>query len=759
MLFAVLGLFLISAVVLFTTSCQKKTAGWLYAAFPAGLMFFFASNLPSLLSGQTLHSSLAWFSSLGISLSFYLDMWALIFAVLITGIGALIVVYADGYLGAHPEKNRFFCYLFAFMASMLGTVLSSNAILLFIFWELTSLTSYFLIGFQHEEEKSRRNALQALLVTGLGGLAMLAGLVMIGVIVQSYEIQTWITQRDLIRSHALFAPALGLILLGAFTKSAQVPFHFWLPNAMVAPTPVSAYLHSSTMVKAGVYLLGRLSPLFGATVMWTQALSVVGALTMLTGAFLAIRAKDMKQHLAYLTVSALGLLVLLIGIGNAAALHAAALFLVAHAFYKGSLFMVAGSVHHACGVREPEKLSGLWAKMPVTALTSVAAGASLASLPPLFGFFAKESALEAAPAAVMVAISLAGMVYMAVFLWIALKPFLGKNSHLHAHEAPVSMWLGAAVLAFLGIVFPFAFPAASTLWSQIASAISPAPVHPGHHEIHILSPLLLWSAASWLGGLFLYAHIREIQTALGRFDTLWTSGPESVYHHCVKNTVLFAGSLTRILQNGSIRYYFRIIVSTAVFFSCWGFIRYGFPEVRTIPLYFLETGLVAMILIGTVATILTGEKLAAVAYLGIVGLSISLIFLLFGAPDLAMTQFAVEILTLILLALVLYRLPHFPKSHSKRSNAFDAVLSILAGFVMFIFVLAATYHKDGILPPVADFYVNQTLKSAHGHNIVNVILVDFRGFDTLGEITVLGIAGVGVFALLKLIIGKRKKAA
>ncbi len=762
MLFVVSGCFLASLAVSLMPSRMGKVPAGALPLVPLLITAYFASQIAGVSGGTPLREETAWFPALGVTLSFTLDAWSLIFALLIAGIGTLVTFYSTGYLSGHPQQNRFFSYLFFFMASMLGTVLASNAILIFIFWELTSLSSYFLIGFDHEDAKSRASALQALLVTGIGGLAMLAGFVLVGNIAGSFELNEWFLQGEVIRSHPTLVPALCLILLGAFTKSAQFPFHFWLPSAMVAPTPVSAYLHSSTMVKAGVYLLARLVPLFGATALWPVILPWTGAITMLAGAFLALRADDMKQHLAYLTVSALGLLVLLIGSGSTLGVQAAVIFLVAHAFYKGSLFMTVGSVHHATGLRDPEKLSGLAKKMPFTAAAAVVAGASLASLPPFLGFGAKELALASAIGSraswiAASSIAAAGMVYTALFLWIALKPFLGNKPGPHAHEAPFSMWSGAAVLAFLGLAFPLMVPITSPFWEQTASALSGATASLGHAETKGIHPEILLSLASWAGGVILYWKRLKLRAVLNKILEFSRVGPEMLYKRSIESLLLIAKTQTDFFQTGSLRYYFRIVTATAIVLTALGFLRSGFPAVRSIPFYFFETALAVMIIAATFATLFTEKKLAAVAYLGVVGLSISLIFFLFGAPDLAMTQFAVEVLTLILLALVLYRLPHFKKISSRRTVLTDALLAIGSGFMMFLFVLSATYHTPGIFPALVEFYEKNTLKLAHGHNIVNVILVDFRGFDTLGEITVLGIAGIGAYALLKLTIRHKKE--
>ncbi len=764
MFWAVLSVFIASAVIPFTRYGKGPITGWIYALLPAGLTVFFASKIPALLDGPPLHSTHAWFPSLGISLSFCLDMWSVVFILLITGIGTLITIYSAGYLEKHPQKKYFFCFLFMFMASMLGTVLSNNAILLFVFWELTSLSSYFLIGFNNEEEMSRRNALQALLVTGTGGLAMLAGFVMIGQIAGSFEITHWILQGEMIRSHALLAPALILILLGAFTKSAQFPFHFWLPNAMVAPTPVSAYLHSSTMVKAGVYLLARLFPIFGVTAIWQSALPWVGGLTIITGIFMALRVNDLKLHLAYLTVSALGILVLLIGTGTPFALYAAVVFFIAHAFYKGSLFMAAGSIHHGTGTRDPEKLSGLWKKMPVTALTSLLAGASLASIPPFLGFSAKEMALGSiienyASWILPIVLLLSGIVFTAIALWVALKPFAGKPHDPHAHEVSFSMWIGGAVLATLGLGMALSPAMSLTLfWERAVSSITAVPVHLGHSQTHATSQVFLWTVAAWIGGLLLFFKRLSVRAFFNQGAKAFRLlEPDHLYQNCLNGLATTAKAQTHFLQSGSLRYYFRIVIVTMIVLSAAGFARAGWPGLHISRFYFFETFLAVLIVASTIATIFTQEKLSAIAYLGIVGLAISLIFFLFGAPDLAITQFAVEVLTLILLALVLYRLPHFNTASSKRTLATDAIISILAGVSMFVFVLYAASLKEGIVPSIARFYMENSEKLAHGRNIVNVILVDFRGFDTLGEITVLAIAGIGAYSLLKLVLDSKKE--
>jgi multicomponent Na+:H+ antiporter subunit A len=367
----------------------------LLALLPASLLIYFASFAGRIAKGERVTVSYAWAPNLGVNLSFALDGLSLLFALLICGIGALVVIYAGGYLAGHHQLGRFYAFLLLFMASMLGLVLADNLLLLFVFWELTSISSFLLIGFDHEQEASRAAALQALLVTGGGGLALFAGMILLGLAGDSFELSTLLARGDMVRGDTRYLPILLLVVAGAFTKSAQVPFHFWLPGAMAAPTPVSAYLHSATMVKAGVYLLARLSPILGETATWTAIVAPVGAITMLLGGVIALYQTDLKRILAYSTISALGTLVLLLGLGTAAAITAAIVFLFAHALYKGALFMVAGALDHETGTRDVEQLGGLRRAMPVTAVVAALAAVSLAGFGPVVSFIGKELLLEA----------------------------------------------------------------------------------------------------------------------------------------------------------------------------------------------------------------------------------------------------------------------------------------------------------------------------------------------------------------------------
>jgi multicomponent Na+:H+ antiporter subunit A len=732
-----------------------RAAGWVLALLPLALTAYFVSFLEPVASGEVYRSRHDWVPSLGVSLSFTLDGLSLLFALLITGVGALVLVYAGGYLAGHPLLGRLYAFLLTFMASMLGLVLSDNVLTLFVFWELTSISSYLLIGFDHERREARAAALQALLVTGGGGLALLAGLLLLGHAGGSLELSALLTQGDRLRSHPLYAPALVLILLGAFTKSAQFPFHFWLPGAMEAPTPVSAYLHSATMVKAGVYLLARLSPALGGTDAWVWALSVGGGITMLVGAWMALVQSDLKRVLAYSTVSALGTLTLLLGLGGPLATPAAVAYLLGHALYKGALFLVAGSLDHETGTRDADRLGGLRRAMPVTALAAGAAALSMAGLPPLFGFVAKELSYEAAqnaPAWVAAAAVAANVPLVAVAALAGIRPFLGRTVPIPrpAHEAPPSLLLGPVVLAGLGIAFGL-WPGlgAESLVSAASTAILGTPVGAHLALWHGLTPALALSAATLAGGVGAYWGRGLLRRVASRWEGAARWGPAGWYELALRGLSGAAVGLTGVLQSGYLRYYLMITVAATVGLTGYALTTSGplTVAVNWSDLRFYEAGLAVLILLATLAAILLRSRLAAIAALGVVGYGVALVFVLFGAPDLAMTQFLVETLTVILFVLVFYHLPESRMVSETVARWRDAALAVAVGAVMTALVLVGTPEH---YPSISAFFVENSVPRGHGRNVVNVILVDFRGFDTLGEITVLAVAAVGVYALLKL---------
>jgi multicomponent Na+:H+ antiporter subunit A len=746
-------------------------SGWLLGMVPLALCAFFLYHVARVPQYGPMLSSWTWVPALGVNLSFHADGLALLFAVLISGIGFLVIVYSGGYLHGHTQLGRWYAYLLGFMASMLGLVLSDNLIALFIFWELTSLTSYLLIGFHHEDEESRKAALQALLVTGLGGLAMLAGMVLLARAGGSMELSELLDRGVRVKSDPQYLAITVLILAGAFTKSAQFPFHFWLPNAMAAPTPASAYLHSSTMVKAGIYLLARLHPVLGGTGLWENVLLATGAITFLLGAWLALQQRLLKRLLAYSTISALGAMTMLLGLGNAHAVEAALAFLFAHALYKAALFLTAGAIDHETGERRVGHLGGLAKAMPRTAAAATLAALSMAGIPLLAGFWAKEllydSTLHAGGrlAVTLCAVSLvSSMCFIAVAACVVLKPFFGPSmlTPKHPHEPPVALWLGPAVLGVLSLAFGL-WPAPPGFLVRAASgAVLGTPSHLALSPWPGINAALALSALTWAGGALLYAGLGGVQRIGARLDPLARNGPDRWYDWALEGMIRFAHFQTRVLQNGYLRTYLLTIVlavlaiggvslfpqSSHIYATLRRQIADGLANMQ-----WHEAGLAALLVAAIGAVVHSRTKLAAVAGLGVVGYGIALVFVFFGAPDLAMTQFVIETLTVILFVLVFYHLPSTSLQLPSPVAARNLVVAIALGLLMSILVLVAADSEGH--PRVADYFVEHSLDLAHGRNIVNVILVDFRGIDTMGEITVLGVAGVGAFALLKLRLGRR----
>lgn len=736
-------------------------AGWLIALLPLGITIYFASLLPRAADGNPETFSYNWAAEFGARLSFRADSLSLLFALLISGVGTLVVIYAGSYLNKNQNLGRFYAWLLVFMGATLGVALADNLLLLFVFWELTSFSSFMLIGFEHEKEKARASALQALLVTGSGGLALLAGIILLGQAGGTFELSALLTQGKAVQSSPLYLPALILVLLGAFTKSAQFPFHFWLPNAMEAPTPVSAYLHSATMVKAGIYLLARLNPVLGGTEIWVYAVGGIGLITMLVSSYLALSQTELKKLLAYSTLSALGTLTLLIGLGTPLALKAAMVLFLAHAFYKGALFLVAGILDHETGTRDVTKLGGLLRVMPVTALAAGIAALSMAGLPPLFGFIAKELIYETGlefNGWLMAAIIVMGLSTVFVAGITGVGPFWGKlmDTPKKAREAPFSMWVGPVILAGLSL-FAGLFPSvvSGLLIASAVSSVAGEAVKVKLTLWHGINPAFLWSSGTVLAGVGLYAVRNSLRNGLQKVEWKW--GPAYIYTLALDGLNALARAQTRFLQSGYLRYYLIIIILSLIIGG--GFTLFRFNELRlptnVLDVRFYELALAILILGAALAAVLSPSRLGAIAALGAAGYGVALIFLLFGAPDLAMTQFAIESLTVILFVLAFYHLPKFKQLSPRSSRIRDVVIALLAGGLMTALVLFAVDIQ--VSQSISSYFVENSLPLAHGRNIVNVILVDFRGMDTMGEITVLGIAGIGVYALLKLRKGKGRE--
>lgn len=766
---------------------RGRVAGALLALAPLAMFIFFASYISDVSRGGAFVEDWAWAASLDVRLSFYLDGLSLLFALLITGIGSIIVLYAGTYLERHAYQGRFFAWLLLFMAAMLGLVLADNVISFFVFWELTSISSYFLIGFDHHRTVARESALQALLVTAGGGLALLAGLILMASVGGSMQFSELINSGDVFRAHGLYVPMLLLLLGGAFTKSAQFPFHFWLPNAMVAPTPVSAYLHSSTMVKAGIYLLARINPALGGTELWMILLSAFGGATMFIGAYLAIQQVYLKRILAYSTISALGILTFLLGVGSAGAngdgqiaayaAKAFGVFLLGHALYKATLFLVAGTITHETGETDVRRLGGLRRVMPITALTALLAGLSMAGFPPFFGFLGKELLLEAALiqprwSELMTAVAVVtGILFVIVSCLIGLQPFFGrvKETAVKPREAPWLMWVGPAVLAGGGLVLglmpgSLAEPLMVPVVMSVLGAAEPLELH-----------LAVWHGFNFTFGLSVgvlavgvlgYAGRRYILAGLGKLAFLHRIGPAMWYEKTLAGVMSIATWQTRLLQSGYLRMYLLITILTTSVLVGWAIVRMQglrliptLPPVEELPallyqnLYALIVA--GLILAGTYGAVHSRSRLTAIASLGVVGYGVALIYTFYGAPDLAITQFLIETLTVILFVFVFYHLPEFPKMSTSPVRLRDLLIASTAGAMMAVLVLAASGTQ--LYEPISDYFAKESYPAAHGRNIVNVILVDFRAFDTMGEITVLGISGMGVFALLKLRGGRERR--
>lgn len=759
---AVLSGFALSLAAPWLARVCRGALGWVVALLPLGLTALFAGHLDSIAAGRPPVTSLPWAPSLGVELAFRMDGLSALFALLVSGVGALVMVFSGGYLAGHPRRGRFFAFLLAFMASMLGVALADDLVTLFVFWELTSLGSFFLIGFHHEEAESRAAAWQALLVTAGGGLCLLAGFLLLGIAGDSLRISVLLGRGDAVRAHPLHLPALALILIGAATKSAQLPFHFWLPAAMAAPAPVSAYLHSATMVKAGVYLLARLHPVLGGTAAWEYGVTSVGAATMLAGAYLAWQQTDLKRILAYSTVSTLGMLVMLVGWGTEGAIGAAITYFVVHSAYKGALFLVAGSVDHSAGTRDVDRLGGLGRSMPLTAAAAGLAALSMIGLPPLLGFTGKElvyGATLGAPVLLGAAVA-ANIVNVVVAFLAAFKPFFGPpEAPKEPHEAPPSMWLGPAVLAAAGLALGLGSRATSErLVSPAAAAALGRPVHVDLSLSHGLSlrhgdelnVALILGAVTLLAGAAAYAGRRALRRAVRPLEVVLRFGPARGYEVGLRGLLSVAAWQTRLLQGGRLRHHLSILLVTTILFVGaalmgpissldWG----GGPAMEV-----HEWAVAALVLGGTVVVARSRSRLLAVVALGVVGYGVALLFVLFGAPDLAMTQLAIETLSVVLLVLVLYRLPRFKSLSSGPARIRDVLLASAGGGVMALLVLMVTVSPaPSRLTP---YFAENSVPLGHGRNVVNVILVDFRALDTLGEITVLAAAALGGHALLEL---------
>ncbi|MFD2035340.1 putative monovalent cation/H+ antiporter subunit A [Belliella marina] len=760
MIIAILSGFIVASLIPILSKSIKGKGSIILPFLPLALFAYFISFIPQVSNGKPVDVIYSWVPSFGIDLSFHLDGLSLLFALLITGIGALVFFYTYSYLKGHPYLDRFYGYLSMFMASMLGLVLSDNIITLFIFWELTSISSFFLIGFNNEDPSSRKSALLALSITGLGGLFLLAGVLLLGATGGSYSIQELLSQSEMLKSSGNYGWIIFLIFIAAFTKSAQFPFHFWLPGAMKAPTPVSTYLHSATMVKAGIYLLARFTPVLGGTAEWNTTLIIVGAVTMTYAAIHALFRLDMKGILAYSTISALGILVFLIGLGTDQALLAAGVFILVHALYKATLFLVTGIVDHETGTRDVSVLSGLGKVMMPVAVAAFLAALSNAGAPPFFGFIGKDLIYEATLhlgdwAYVLTgAAILTNVCLLFAGLLAGYKPFVGAlpKQFEKVHLPHPTMWVPPLILAGLGLVFGL-FPTlieTSLIQPVFTSLVNNDTII--HIKLwHGFNVVLGLSMLTLTLGAMLYWRLKPSETLFNRTLKFEIISPKTLAEKFRGVFIILAQYWTGFFQNGYLRNY--VITILGFLTLLLGYRLYqgvnlyiDFAKLTELTIY--EVIVVIIMAVSIIFTVFSKSRLVAVASLGVIGYAICLIFLFYSAPDLAMTQFSIDTLTVILFVLVIYNLPKYKTFSSVKVRVRDGILSILFGTLIAILTLEVL--SEPLNRETSIFYAESAYLLAKGKNVVNVILVDFRGFDTIVEITVLVIAAIGVFSLLKL---------
>lgn len=765
--------------------------GWLVLSIPVLLFGFFASQIPMVSSRETLLSSIEWIPSLGINFTAYLDGLSLIMALLITGVGSLVVLYSIYYLSPTDSFPHFYAYLLLFMGAMLGVVLSDNLMVLYVFWELTSISSFLLIAFWYHRKNSRYGAQKSLLITVFGGFAMFAGFLMLYAMTGTLSIRETAAAMGQLTEHALFYPAMFLILLGAFTKSAQFPFHIWLPDAMEAPTPVSAYLHSATMVKAGIYLVARFTPIFGGTSAWFWTITIVGLITLFWGAFCAIRQTDLKALLAYSTISQLGLIMSLLGMGSAAlhygnteagalyglAIFAALFHLVNHSTFKGALFMVVGIIDHQVGTRDIRRLGGLMALLPVTFTFAVIGSFSMAGLPLLNGFLSKEmfftASLNAASMPGLFSTSwgwlipvIAWLASVLTFIYamiIVFRTFLGNRDSKAVEkrpvEPPIGMLISPAILSILIVGLFFApnllgdhllKPALEQLLPGISGA-SPDSIYAWHG---VNTELLMTIGIVLIGSILFITFDRwkgifKIQPAGWTFNAL--------YNYALTSSENAASFVTRSYMTGRLHQYFFyillfFIISTGGTLLLSDALSISFVQDAPVSIY--ELMLVLVMIITAISILFTRSRLSAILMNGVLGYSISIFFVLFRAPDLALTQLVIETVTTALFLLCFNYLPEWKREPlPKRKKARNAVLAIAGGLV--ITLTGLSVNSADLFETISSYFQN-SYELAGGQNIVNSILGDFRALDTMLEGLVLFIAGIGVYTLIRL---KLKKEA
>ncbi|MBF0812728.1 Na+/H+ antiporter subunit A [Staphylococcus saprophyticus] len=756
--------------------------GWFVLPIPVVLFIYFLSYISLTMSGNNIMQKANWMPHFGMNFNLYVDGLGLLFSLLITGIGSLIVLYSISYLSRQEQLGNFYCYLLLFMGAMLGVVLSDNLIILYLFWELTSFSSFLLISFWRDKQASIYGAQKSMLVTVFGGLSLLGGIILLSIAGRTTSIQELIHNVSEIQTSPFFILSLILVLIGAITKSAQFPFYIWLPDAMEAPTPVSAYLHSATMVKAGLYLVARVTPIFAVSQGWIWSVTLIGLITLLWASFNATKQQDLKGILAFSTVSQLGMIMSMLGIGAVsyhfegsesqlyvAAFTAAVFHLINHATFKGALFMVTGAIDHSTGTRDVNKLGGLLTIMPISFTITIITSLSMAGIPPFNGFLSKESFLES-----MIEITNANIFSLntlgilipiiaiigSIFTFVYSVRFIGQiflGSHKvdelpkKAHEVSILMLISPAILAVLVVVFGF-FPSilTGTIIDPAVNAISqstgkPTEFHMFHGftpafystlVIYVIGILLIFTFGYWIRLL----HLQPTKLTLNYwYDKFGQVTPD----YSGKFTDSYVTGFTR---NNLIIIFASLIVITLVTLLVTPF-NIDFKDVSAVRPF--ELIIVVLIITAASMIIFAKSRLFSIIMASAVGYSVAIFFIFFGAPDLALTQFVVESISTALFLLCFYHLPNLNRHKETRTfKLVNIVIAVCAGIVVTVLGLIAYGNRH--FGSIAEFYKSNVYDLAHGTNMVNVILVDFRGTDTLFESAVLGIAGLGVYTMIKL---------
>ncbi len=740
------------------SDARTEPAGvWAYLPALAALAaaVWFSGFIGPVAGGATPEIVLPWAPNFGVEFAFRLDGLSLAFALLITGIGAICLLYSATYFRTDRRLGGLLVTLSLFAVSMLGLVTADDAVTLFMFWEGTTITSFLLVGYDHEKAKARAAALQALLVTGFGGLALLAGLLYMGSMAGTYRLSEMNAAGDLFRASDAYPWIFALVMLGCFTKSAQWPFQFWLPGAMAAPTPVSAYLHSATMVKAGVYLIARLDPSLGGTGLWIWTLTPIGAVTMLLASIWALRQTDMKMMLAYTTVMALGTITMMLGTSTDYGAAAAMTFIIVHALYKATLFLSVGMIEKGAGTREYPLLGGLWGAMPLTGAIIALAALSMAGMVPFFGFIGKEMIYKAAEATPVgqLGVTTAALVSNALMIacagLVALRPFFGgarRSPKDNPADPSWGLWLGPSVLAVLCLAFGLAPGAAEYgLVGPMTRAVTGGPMPIDLALWHGVNLALLLSLATFALGFLLYATADRIRDALARAEPILPR-TETWYDAALGGLRDLAASVTGRIQDGVMTTYLQrsfLAFGLLIWFALFVGRDLVWPS-SSGSLDVIEWAIIVIVVASVFVVLLTSSRLTAIAALGGIGAGIALIFVLFGAIDVAMTQLFVEILIVIFLAIAMVRLPPTGVIPFRAGNA--VVAGILGSGVAFTAIAVLGTDLDRYM---TSYFEARSAPDAFGRNIVNVILVDFRGFDTLGEIGVVVLAGVAAIAALR----------